>query len=64
MGHPYVGQLPAIEDTTINLYIFHMDAYKCSLFPRVGLIWNKLPDNAISAANFNLFNQYINCIMQ
>ena len=44
--------------------IVFMDAYKCSLFPRVVLVWNKLPDYAISAANFNLFNQYINCIMQ
>ena len=26
-------------------------------------LWNKLPDYAISAANFDLFNQYLNCII-
>ena len=37
-----------------------VDAYKFSFFPR---IVNKLPDYTISAANFDLFNQYLNCIV-
>ena len=33
-----------------------VDAYKFSFFPRIVSLWNKLPDYAISAANFDLFN--------
>ena len=40
-----------------------VDAYKFSFFPRIVPLWNKLPDYAISAANFDLFNQYLNCII-
>ena len=40
-----------------------VDAYKFSFFPRIVPLWNKLPDYAISAANFYLFNQYLNCII-
>ena len=38
----------------INLAVFHA---------RIVPLWNKLPDHAISAANFDLFNQYLNCII-
>ena len=40
-----------------------VDAYKFSFFPRIVPLCNKLPDYAISAANFDLFNQYLNCII-
>ena len=40
-----------------------VDAYKFSFFPRIVPLWNKLPDYAISAANFDSFNQYLNCII-
>ena len=40
-----------------------VDAYKFSFFPRIVPLWNKLPDYAFSAANFDLFNQYLNCII-
>ena len=34
-----------------------VDTYKYSFFPRVVPIRNKLPDYAISAENFDLFNK-------
>ena len=40
-----------------------VDTYKFSFFPRIVPLWNKLPDYAISAANFDLFHQYLNCII-
>ena len=40
-----------------------LDVYKFNFFPRIVPLWNKLPDYAISAANFDLFNQYLNCII-
>ena len=49
----------------MGLTLLHslLDAYKFNFFPRIVPLWNKLPDYAISAANFDLFNQYLNCII-
>ena len=56
------NQLPTRGHNNTLVHISsRVDAYK--FYSRIVPLWNKLPDYAISAANFDLFNQYLYCII-